>query len=115
MEKLQELAWVAWIGQAGGIDHCSLSGHQGLRIPDPNHCPQAASLEGEEGGLTLVKCFVLLRSGPVRELGTSSCVVGLVACSCFVCGSNPLTGYPLLSKNEPRQDCRAVGPRSWEN
>lgn len=102
MEKLQELAWVAWLGQAVGIDHRSLSGHQGLLIPDPNHCPQAASRECEEGGLTPVKCFVLLRSGPVRKLGTSGCVVGLVACSCFICGSNLLAGYPLLSKDEPR-------------
>lgn len=101
MGKLQELAWVAWIGQAVGIDCCSLSGHQVLLIPDPNHCPHAASLECEEGGLTLVKRVVLLRSGPVRKLGTSRCVVGLVACSCSICGSSLLTGYPLLSKNEP--------------
>lgn len=59
MGKLQELAWVAWIGQAVGIFRCSLSGHQVLLIPDPNHCPRAASLECEEGGPTLVKCFVL--------------------------------------------------------
>lgn len=56
------------------------------------------SLTGVWGGWTNT-CKMLC---PARKLGTSRCVVGLVACSCSICGSSLLTGYPLLSKNEPR-------------
>lgn len=73
-------------------------------IPDPNHCPCATSLECEEGGITLVKCFVLLWSCIVRKLDTSSWMAGLVARSCFIGGNYLFTEFPLLFKNEPRWD-----------
>lgn len=77
-------------------------------IPDSNHCPCAASLGCEEGGITLVKCFILHWSCNVRKLDTSSGMAGLVARLCFIGGNYLFTEFPLLSKNEPRWGSRAL-------
>ena len=90
---------VTWNDRAVGSDHCSLATRCNL-IPHPNHCPRAASLECEEGGITPVKCFVLPRSGSVTKLETSICVVGLDVLVSFVettC-SPRIFSHPRMSK-----------------